>query len=186
MSENQETHAVESVPGIPEVIQNLPSDVMKVSGQMVVLTWIAFLIAAVCLHKLLWKPILKAVGEREKSISDALEGAEQARTEIASSEAQCQERIRQAEAESRTIAEQAKRNAAVIVGKADDDARLVAGQRLRDAERQIDVEYRKSFEALRLDAAARMTDTLEQMMRLTLTAEQKQAYQSQLVNEVKV
>ena len=184
MSENQETHAVESVPGIPEVIQNLPSDVMKVSGQMVVLTWIAFLIAAVCLHKLLWKPILKAVGEREKSISDALEGAEQARAELASSEAQCKGLIRQAEAESLTIAEHAKRNAAIIVSKADDDARLVADQRLRDAERQIEVEYRKSFEALRQDAAARMTDTLEQMMRLTLTDEQKKTYQAQLAHEV--
>jgi F-type H+-transporting ATPase subunit b len=186
VSENQETHAVESVPGVPDVIHQMPSDVMKVSGQMVVLTWIAFLIAAICLHKLLWKPILKAVGEREKSISDALEGAEQARAEIATSEAQCKGLIRQAEAESFTIAEQAKRNAAVIVSKADDDARLVAGQRLRDAERQIEVEYRKSFEALRLDAAARMTDTLEQMMRVTLTAEQKKAYQAQLVSEVKL
>jgi F-type H+-transporting ATPase subunit b len=186
VSENQETHAVVSVPGIPDVIQQLPSDVMKVSGQMVVLTWIAFLIAAICLHKLLWKPILKAVGEREKSISDALEGAEQARTEIATSEAQCKVQVRQAEEESRLIAEQAKRNATVIVGKADDDARLVADQRRRDAERQIEVEYRKSFEALRLDAASRITDTLEQMMRLTLTAEQKKAYQSQLVSEVKV
>lgn len=186
MSENEETHAVVSVHGIPDVIQQLPSDVMKVSGQMVVLTWIAFLIAAVCLHKLLWKPILKAVGEREKGISDALEGAEQARTEIASSEAQCKVLVRQAEEESRTIAEQAKRNAAVIVGKADDDARRVADQRLRDAERQIEVEYRKSFESLRLDAAARMTDTIEQMMRQTLTSEQKEVYQSQLVSEVKL
>jgi len=184
VSENQETHAIESVPGIPDVIQNLPSDVMKVSGQMVVLTWIAFLIAAVCLHKLLWKPILKAVGEREKSISDALEGADQAREELASSEAQCKGLIRQAEAESFAVAEQAKRNAAAIVSKADEEAHRVADQRFQEAERQIEVEYRKSFEALRLDAATRMTDTVEQMMRLTLTAEQKKAYQAQLASEV--
>ena len=184
MSENHETHAVESVPGIPEVIQNMPSDVMKVSGQMVVLTWIAFLIAAICLHKLLWKPILKAVGEREKSITDALEGAEQAREEIVASETQCKTLVRQAEAQSRLIAEQAQRNASAIVNKADEAARAVAEQRFQEAERQIEVEYRKSFEALRLDAAARMTDTVEQMMRQTLTAEQKKAYQAQLVSEV--
>lgn len=186
MSENAETHAVESVPGIPDAIQQMPSDVMKVSGQMVVLTWVAFLVAAICLHKLLWKPILKAVGEREKSISDALEGAEQARKEIATSETQCKSLVRQAEEQSRAVAEQAQRNAAAIVGRADDDARLAAARRVQDAERQIEVEYRKSFEALRLDTANRMADTLEQMMRLTLTEEQKQAYQQQLLQEVKL
>jgi len=186
VNEQPETHAVESVPGIPDAIQKLPSDVMQVSGQMVVLTWVAFLIAAICLHKLLWKPILKAVGEREKSVSDALEGAEQARNEIAISAAQGKSLVRQAEEQSRTIAEHAQRNAAAIVGKADDDARQAAARRVQEAERQIEMEYLKSFEALRLDAANRTAETLEQMMRLTLTEGQKQAYQEQLLSEVKL
>jgi hypothetical protein len=39
---------------------------------------------------------------------------------------------------------------------------------------------------LRLDAANRVAETVEQMMRLTLTEGQKQAYQEQLLNEVKL
>jgi F-type H+-transporting ATPase subunit b len=186
VNENQETHAVESVPGIPDALQQMPSEVMQVSGQMIVLTWVAFLIAAICLHKLLWKPILKAVGEREKSVSDALEGAEQARNEIAISAAQGKSLVRQAEEHSRTIAEHAQRNAAAIVSKADEDAHLAAARRVQEAERQIEMEYLKSFEALRLDAANRVAETVEQMMRLTLTEGQKQAYQEQLLNEVKL
>jgi F-type H+-transporting ATPase subunit b len=186
VNEQPETHAVESVPGIPDAIHNLPSDVMQVSGQMIVLTWVAFLIAALCLHKLLWKPILKAVGEREKSVSDALEGAERARGEIGASEAQCKTLLRQAEDKSRDISDQAMRNASLIVDKADDDARLVAARRVQEAEREIALEYSKSSEALRLDASTRMMDALEQMLRLSLTDEQKKAYQSELLKEVKL
>lgn len=186
MSENAQTQAVESVPGIPDAIQRMPSDVMQVSGQMVVLTWVAFLIAAICLHKLLWKPILKAVGEREKSVSDALEGAERARQEIGTSKDQCKALIRQAEEKSRNIADQAMRNASFIVSKADDDARLAAARRVQEAERKIEVEYRKSFEALRLDASTTMMDAMEQMLKLTLTDEQKKSYQSELLREVKL
>lgn len=186
MSENVQTHAVESVPGIPDVIQQMPSDVMKVSGQMVVLTWIAFLIAAIVLHKLLWKPILKAVGEREKSITDALEDAEEARKEVATTEMQCKGLVQQAEEQSRLISEQAHRNAEAIIERADEEARLAAAQHVQEAQRQIEASYRNSFEALRLDAADRMTEALEKMMRLTLTEEQKQAYQQRLLQEVKL
>ena len=186
MSENAQTHAVESVPGIPDVIQKLPSDVMQVSGQMVVLTWVAFLIAAICLHKLLWKPILKAVGVREKSVSDALEGAERARKEIGVSQTQCKALIRQAEDKSLNIADQAMRNASLIVSKADDDARLVAARRVQEAERKIEMEYRKSFEALRLEASTTLMTAMEKMLRLTLADEQKKAYQNELLREVKL
>jgi F-type H+-transporting ATPase subunit b len=186
VSENTQTHAVESVPGIPDVIQRMPTDVMQVSGQMIVLTWVAFLVAAICLHKLLWKPILKAVGAREKSVSDALEGAERARKEIGTSQDQCKALIRQAEDKSLNISDQAMRSAALIVSKADDDARLVAARRVQEAERKIEVEYRKSFEALRLDASTRMMDAMEKMMRLTATDEQKKFYQNDLLSEVKL
>jgi hypothetical protein len=39
---------------------------------------------------------------------------------------------------------------------------------------------------LRLDASTRMMDALEQMLRLSLTDEQKKAYQSELLKEVKL
>jgi len=86
MPEVEATSHTETVPGVPAPIQKLPTDVMDVSEQMILLTWIVFGVAAVCLHKLLWKPILKAVDNREKSVSEALEGAEQARKKMVESE----------------------------------------------------------------------------------------------------
>ena len=96
MSEVEHAGAVESVPGIPEPIQKLPSDVMQGSDKMILLTWLAFGIAALCLHKLLWKPILRAVEGREKAISDALDGAAVARKELSESEVRGRQVVAQA------------------------------------------------------------------------------------------
>ena len=77
-------------------------------------------------------------------------------------------------------------NASLIVSKADDDARLVAARRVQEAERKIEMEYRKSFEALRLDASTTLMTAMEKMLRLNLTDEQKKVYQNELLSEVKL
>lgn len=186
MSEVEHAGAVESVPGIPEPIQKLPSDVMQVSDKMILLTWLAFGIAAFCLHRLLWKPILHAVEGREKSISDALDGAAQARKELAETEDRKRLTVEQANEEARKMAEQASREAAAAVAKADREAKALARRRFDEATQAIDAEQRKAFEAVRHEAAAHLCDTLETLLRQTLTDEQKRAYQAKIVNEVQL
>ena len=186
MSEQAQAHTAEPVPGIPGALQNMPSGVMDMSGQMVVLTWVAFAIAAAALHRLLWKPILKAVGERERTVADALEGAAQARQEVAEVEARGQALVQQAEEDARAVAARAMRDAEAIHAKADAEARADAAARMEEARRVIEGEHRKAFETLRLDAADRLTDALERMLRQNLTEEQKQAYQADLMKEVKL
>ena len=186
MSDVEHAGAVESVPGIPEPIQKLPTDVMQVSDKMVLLTWLAFGIAALCLHKLLWRPILRAVEGREKSISDALGGAAQARRELADAEARKLQVAEQAVEEAREVAERASREAAAVVARADRDAKAVAQRRLDEAEQAIAVEQRKAVEAVRLDMAAHIGVALERLLRQNLTDEQKRAYQADILNEVRL
>jgi len=186
MSEVEHAGAVESVPGIPEPIQKMTSDVMQVSDKMILLTWLAFGIAALCLHKLLWKPILKAVEGREKSISDALDGAKQARLEMAESEERKRELIAQAEEEARATADRASREAAAAITRADRDAKAVAQRRVEEAEQAIEAEQRKAFEAVRRDSAEKLGDTLEKFLRQELTDDQKRAYQTAILGEVKL
>ena len=73
MSDVEHTAATTAVPGVPEPLQQMPSDVMQISDKMILLTWLAFGLTAFLLHKLLWKPILRGRG-RERSISEALAG----------------------------------------------------------------------------------------------------------------
>ncbi len=175
-----------AVPGIPEPIQKLPSDVMQVSGQMLLLTWLAFGIAAFCLHKLLWKPILHAVEGREKSIGDALDGAKRARQELAETEDRKQRTLEQADEEARLVAERASREAAATLSRAEQEAKALAQRRLEAAEQALELERGKAAEAVRLDAANRLADTLEHFLRQELTDAQKRAYQTEFLGEVKL
>lgn len=184
MSEVEHAGAVESVPGIPEPIQKLPSDVMQVSDKMILLTWLAFGIAALCLHKLLWKPILRAVEGREKAISDALDGAAVARKELSESEVRGRQVVAQAEEDAREVEERAAREAAAAIARADRDAKEVAQRRFEEAGQAIEAEQRKAFEAVRRDAAAHLGDTIEHFLRQELTDEQKRAYQADILSGV--
>ena len=186
MPEVEAAAHTEAVAGVPEPIQKLQTDVMQVSEPMVLLTWLAFGIAAVCLHKLLWKPILGAVAKREQSISDALGGAADARREMAESGTRSRKMIEQAAEEARGMAERASREAAASVARADREAKLVAQRRLAEAELAVAAEQRKAAEAVRLDAAMHLSETIETLLRQKLTDEQKRVYQADILKEVKV
>lgn len=186
MSEAETTAHTESVPGVPAPIQQLPTDVMQVSEQMILLTWLAFGIAAFCLHKLLWKPILRALEHREQSISDALDGAEQARKQMAESESRGRQLVSQADEEARALSGQALREKNALLARADQEAKALAQRRLADAEREIEIERGKAVEAVRLEAAKNIGDVVERLLLKNLTDEQKRAYQADILGEVKL
>jgi F-type H+-transporting ATPase subunit b len=186
MPDVEATAHTESVPGVPAPLQKLSADVMQVSDTMILLTWLVFGAAAFCLHKLLWKPILGAVASREKSIADALDGADRARKELAESETRGRELLDRASEESRAVAERAAREAEAAVARADQEAKRAARRRVEEAEQAIAAEQRKATEAVRLDAARQLGETIERLLRQNLTDEQKRAYQAVMLNEVKV
>ena len=162
------------------------TSVIELSDKMILLTWITFGIAAVCLHKLLWKHILRIIERREKDVADALQGAENARQELTAAETTKKQVLRQAEQDTRTMTEAAARQAAAIVARADVDARAAAQQRVREAERVIQGEYRKAFEELRHNAADNIARTVEKLIRQHLTDEQKRAYHEEMLREIKL
>lgn len=185
-SSEEQTQAVESVPGIPQALQQLPSNVMQLSDKMILLTWLAFAIAAVSLHKLLWKPLLGALDSREKSISTALEGAEQARQEIAASEGRGAEIVAAANEKARLTAERAARDATAAMARADSEIAMMTQRRIEAAEESIRAEQRKAFEMVRREAAQQMIDSIETFVRSELTDEQKRAYQESMLQEVRL
>ncbi|MCL2104167.1 MAG: hypothetical protein FWH21_03825 [Kiritimatiellaeota bacterium] len=186
MQEALTNDAVRVIPGIPQVIQHLPTNALDVSDKMVVLTWVVFAVAAVCLSKLVWKPILRAVEKREREIDDALQGAANARQEISEAEAAKRQVLHQTERDARMMTEAATRQAAAIVAKADADAHEVAQQRIREAERVIQGEYRKAFEAVRFRASENISNIVERLIRQNITEEQKRAYHEEMLREIKL
>ena len=61
------------VPAAQEAVH--PPGIMDVSGKMMVLTWVTFLLVTVILYKIAWKPILSALEKRENEIRKAQEDA---------------------------------------------------------------------------------------------------------------
>ena len=100
-----ETQAVTEQPVSEHHASEAPG-VLDFNGQMVVLTWIAFAIAATLLGKFLWKPILNFVEARETEIKDALEDAQKARQAAATADAEAAKTRETAEREARAYAEE--------------------------------------------------------------------------------
>ena len=62
----------------------------------------------------------------------------------------------------------------------------MAQRRLAEAELAVAAEQRKATEAVRLDAAMHLSETIENLLRQKLTDEQKRVYQADILKEVKV
>ncbi|MEK6614532.1 MAG: F0F1 ATP synthase subunit B [Bacteroidota bacterium] len=75
---------------------------------LIIWTLFAFLIVLFLLKKFAWKPILKALDEREQSIQDALDAAGKAREEMASLKSDHEKIIIQARNDRDTILKEAR------------------------------------------------------------------------------
>lgn len=69
---------------------------------------VSFLVVLFILGKFAWKPILAALGERERSIEDALNEAKKARAEIAAMNSQNEELMRAAREERESLLKEAR------------------------------------------------------------------------------
>ena len=126
---------------------------MDVSPAMVGLTWITFLLMAFVLFKVAWKPIMKALDEREDSIRKALADAEKARAETAALEARQQQMLKDSLAESQRILDTARvaarQTAETIQSKASQDAREL----IENAKKEITGATEKARTELRKESA---------------------------------
>jgi len=85
-------------------------------------TSLTFLILLFLLAKFAWKPILKSLGEREQSISDALNQAEKAREELAQLSSDNERLLQEAKEEQSRILKDAQSAADSIISEAKDQA----------------------------------------------------------------
>ena len=151
MEADTNTHAVVEVPsgghaGSPGL--------MDVSRPMLLLTWVTFLVLLWVLSKLAWKPILKALDLREKSIRQALDEAEKARAEAAATDTRNRQSLQAATEEARRLIDEARalaqQNARQIQAQSSEQARLL----IEEAQRDIQAAVEKARLALRAETGA--------------------------------
>ena len=101
---------------------------------------IIFGIVLIILKKFAWGPILKALKDREKSISDALNSAEKARKDVAGLKASNDQIVAEARKEKDLILKEARDIKDKIIAEAKNQANAEAQKSIENAKQQINAE----------------------------------------------
>lgn len=153
-------------------------------GQMVLLTWVAFAVAAIVLAKVLWKPLLAFLETREGEIRSALDDAEKARAAAAHADALAAETLAKAEREARAHADAQAQASRKRIAELEHAEREALAQRRKQAEAALAAEREATLRTLSEQAGGEIAAALERLLPGMLTDAQRQAYQDQIAAQV--
>lgn len=140
------------------------------------LVWnsIAFLILLFLLAKFAWKPIMKAIHERESHIEDALNKAELAKAEMAKLTAQNEELMQQARAERDQILKEAKEIKDAVLADAKKQAQVEGAKLIEKAKVEIDNQKKAALSEVKSQVSLLSLEIAEQVLRKQLDDKAKQ------------
>lgn len=149
-------------------------DLLALDPGMMVWTWAAFFVLLIVLYKTALKPMLSAIDEREKTIAESLEKAENAKKEAESLLAQHQELIRNAETEAKSILKEnrelAEKSRTKMIQEAQEEV-----QKIRDkATSEINAEKESALAQLRTEVVDLAIEAAKKVIGESLVDEKKQ------------
>ncbi len=151
------------------------------------LVWmlISFSILLYILIKFAWKPILKALKSRERTIASRLQAAQKARDELAKIEFGNEQITNLAKREREQILREAREVRQQIVEEAKREAKEEGAKIIEAARQSIDHEKQLAIEELRKQMAALSIDIAEKLLKEKLTDEaEQQALIDRLAREI--
>jgi len=150
----------------------------------IIWTIITFIILALLLTKFGLRPMLQVLQERERTIKDALEGAERARVEAQESLRQNQELVAGARRETAAIIEQGKREAESLRAEILAQSRREAQELVEQGKRQVQFEQKQAMEQLRRQVADLAIQAAERLVTRSLTEETQRELVDEYVNSL--
>jgi F-type H+-transporting ATPase subunit b len=148
---------------------------------------ITFILVLFILTKFAWKPILKALKERESSIEDALNSAQKAKLEIQKSQAENQRILEEARVERDKVLKEAQATATSIINQAKDKAGDEAAKQLENARLSIQSEKNAALTEIRNLVGNLSVDIAEKIVKKELQSDSSnQALVQQYLNEAKL
>jgi len=142
---------------------------------------IIFGIVLFILKKFAWGPILNALKDREKSISDALNSAEKARKEVAGLKASNDQIIIEARREKDIILKEAREIKDKIIAEAKNQANTEAQKSIEFAKQQINAEKTAAINGIKEQVAELSVMIAEKVIRKQL---ENSADQEKLVEDL--
>lgn len=158
--------------------------VLGFNGTMVLLTWTAFLIAALVLGKVLWRPILRFVEAREGEIKASLDDAAKARKAAEEADAKAAETLADAARKARQEADAAAAATQRHIATLEAEAQEAIAAKRKAAEARLEEERTEALQRLGEQTGAEIAYALERLLPGLLTDEQRQAYQDRIAADV--
>jgi F-type H+-transporting ATPase subunit b len=157
---------------------------LDINPGLVLWTIISFTVLVAVLGKYAWKPIIKALDEREGKIQDSLDQADRARAEAAEllkqneqSMARAEQEFEKMRRESKEMAEKLKEE---IVGKARQQAQLELQRAQEEIQRNVD----SARQQLRTEVADLAIKVAEKILDETLDAAKQQKMVDSVLNQL--
>ncbi|MDX1348619.1 MAG: F0F1 ATP synthase subunit B [Putridiphycobacter sp.] len=148
---------------------------------------IVFIILMLLLAKFAWKPMLKAVNDREASIADSLALAEKTKAEMAQLQSENEALLKEARVERDKIIKEANEASKAMVAEAKDKAQAEADKIIGDAHKAITNEKNAAMSEIKSHVAALSLEIAEKVIKGELASSDKQkALASQLAEDISV
>jgi F-type H+-transporting ATPase subunit b len=125
---------------------------VRIDPGLYIWTIATFLVLAWALRKYAWKPLLKALDDRQKTIAAAVEHARQAREQLERAQQQVVQVLTQARTDAEALFVQARTDANQFRQEQREKAAAEAESITKNAERQIQRETAKAVESIRREA----------------------------------
>jgi len=154
---------------------------------LVIWMTLTFLTVLFLLSKFAWKPILKMISEREKTIEDALLSAENAKKEMARLTANNESLLREAQAERDAMLKIARETKDQIINEARTKATTEAERLIAIARESINNEKMAAVTELKNQVAQLSLQVAEKLVKQQLSSDEKQKeLANTLINELKL
>lgn len=137
-------------------------------------TTLSFLIVLFLLKKMAWKPILKALKEREESITEALKAADKAKFEMNELKAGNTKLLNEARNERENLLKEARETKNKILSEAKETARIEANKIIQSAQETIENEKKAAINELKNQVAELSIQIAEKILKGELSEKAKQ------------
>ena len=142
-------------------------------------TIVTFVVLVLLLGKFAWKPLLRALEDRQEKIRKSLEDAQQAKQELDRLNRESAEIIRNAHAEAESIVSKSRSDAEKLREEIKQRARADADGILREAQRQIETETGRALRQIRGEIAEMSVAIASKLIRRNFSTEDN----SELIEE---
>lgn len=154
---------------------------------LLIWTILAFLILLYLLGRFAWKPLLKALKERETGIADSLATAERVKAEMAQLKSENEALLAKAREERAQLLKEARETRDRIVNEAKEQAKTEANKIIVDAQLAIQQQKMAALTDVKNQVGKLVIEVSEKVLRRELSGKAEQeSYIRQLANDVKL